>query len=150
MPGNYEAFIPRSVDTSGDLSRNSKLSHTSHRSEVGTPQYAPPYKPALHHQHEQEGSSTNPLKCALVLGTRTESGTVEYRIGKFLDARGLWEPLDPFDKSTTSKLRSHVVQKCFGESIVYDNRNDAVLAADKQYPNNHGIKVMVHTFRFPQ
>lgn len=144
---------PSSVDTTGDLSRKKYNPRIRHYSQVGGPLGEPSYKAHKHRQHEGEGINSNPLKCAIVLGTVTEAGCVEYRVGRFaglteLDL-GLSEPVNPKEKNSPLRLRPEVARRCFGGSEVYFNRTEAVDAAELKYPKHMGIKVIVHACSFP-
>jgi hypothetical protein len=146
-----EHSIPSSVDMTGDLSRTKFNERIQHHAPVGDPIGGGAYDANKPQQHWHEASNSNPLKCAIVLGTLDSEGNPEYRVGRLSDTIGMWTPLDPSDKARNApiKLRSQFVRECFGASEVYTDRHQAVEAADLKYPRNHGIKVIRQVFQFP-
>lgn len=136
------------INTNGDLSRT--FTRPEHRSPVGEPlggrNYRATDKPK--ESYESEGMNSDPLKCALILATRSEARGVEYRIGKFNDMGQLKKGLCASSGSGMT-LRPDVVQNCFGGSPVYTDRSKAIMAAETRYPQNLGIKVMDFGLPFP-
>jgi len=145
--------IPSSVDTTGDLSRRKYNSRIQHYAPVGEPVGGSAYNPNKYQQHEAEGGNINPLRCAIVLGTLDMDGKKEYRIGKFRDSHqlhlGLTLPIRSGKNESPFALRSDVVGMCFGDSTIFSDRAEAVLAAENRFPTNNGIKVITTPYKFP-
>lgn len=93
------------------------------------------------------------LDCVIVLGTCTQDGTHEFRVGKFTHENqikaGLCEYSEPLRRTSPLVLRRDVALHCFGSSKVYDVRERAVEDVGKLFPDNGGIKVIRLCCEFP-